>query len=42
MGESLVTHIKGNDNVADVLTKSVVGQKRRKLVSKILYDVYDD
>ena len=42
MGESLVTHIKGNDNVADVLTKSVVGQKRRTLVSKILYDVYDD
>ena len=42
MGESLVTHIKSNDNVADVLTKSIVGQKRRKLVSKILYDVYDD
>jgi hypothetical protein len=42
MGESLVSHISTDKNPADLMTKTLVGVKRRFLVSKLLYDIYDD
>jgi len=41
MGESLTSHISTHDNLSDILTKVTFGAKRRKLVSKVLYDIYD-
>ena len=41
MGETLISHIRTNDNLADFLTKVLSGSKRRGLVSKVLYDIYD-
>ena len=40
-GESLTTHILTLKNFADLLTKVLFGNKRRKLVRGILYDIYD-
>jgi len=37
----LVTHVHTQDNLADLLTKVMFGSKRRGLVSRILYDIYD-
>ncbi len=42
MGETLLTHIKTGDNLADFLTKTTSGAKHRKLVSGVVYDIYDD
>ena len=42
MGESLTTHIPTDQNIADLLTKVLSGQKRKRFVSAILYDIYDD
>ena len=42
MGESLVGHIPSKENIADLLTKVLYGEKRRYLVSNILYDIPDD
>lgn len=42
MGESLTGHIPTDENVADMLTKFLYGQKRRRFVGDILYDIYDD
>jgi hypothetical protein len=42
MGETLLTHIRTGDNLADFLTKTTSGTKRRKLVSGVIYDIYDD
>ena len=42
MGESLVGHIPSKDNIADLLTKVLYEQKRKYLVSNILYDINDD
>lgn len=42
MGESLTGHIKSTENPADIATKVMAnGQKRRNLVNKLLYDLYD-
>ena len=42
MGESLTGHIKTTENPADLATKVMAnGQKRRSLVNKLLYDLYD-
>ena len=41
MGECLVTHVRTQDNLADVLTKVLFGSKRRDLVGRILYDIFD-
>ena len=41
MGESLTSHISTHDNLSDILTKVTFGAKRRKLVSGVLYDIYD-
>jgi hypothetical protein len=42
MGESLTGHIRTNKNVGDLTTKVLYGQKRRYMVSQLLYDIYDD
>ena len=42
MGESLVGYIPSKENIADLLTKVIHGEKRRYLVSKILYDIHDN
>ena len=42
MGESLTGHIKTAENPADLAMKVMAnGQKRRSLVNKLLYDLYD-
>ena len=42
MGEPLLTHVGTADNLADLLTKPTFGAKRQKLVSGLLYDIYDE
>jgi len=42
MGESLLTHVGTRDNLTDLLTKPTFGAKRRKLVSGLLYDIFDN
>ena len=42
MGESLVGHVRSEENRSDLLTKVTFGAKRRYLVSSVLYDIYDD
>jgi hypothetical protein len=42
MGESLITHIKTDNNLSNFLTKTTSGAKRRKLVSGVVHDLYDD
>ncbi len=41
MGESLTTHIDGNKNPANLLTKVICNSERRYLVKNILHDVYN-
>ena len=41
MGESLTKHMRSEDNPDDLLTKVVTGQKRKHLVSLVLYAIYD-
>jgi hypothetical protein len=42
MGETLLTHIMTGENLADFLTKTTSGAKRRKLVREVVHDIYDD
>jgi hypothetical protein len=42
MGETLLTHIRTGENLADFLTKTTSGTKRRKLVSGVVHHIYDD
>ncbi len=42
MGESLIAHIKSEDNLSDLMTKVTHGAKHHRLVGNILYDIYDD
>ncbi len=42
MGETLLTHIRIGENLADFLTKTTSGTKCRKLVSGVVHDIYDD
>jgi hypothetical protein len=42
MGETLLTHIKTGDNLANFLTKTTCGARHHKLVNGVLYDIYDD
>jgi hypothetical protein len=42
MGETLLTHIRTGENLADFLTKTTSGAKRCKLVSGVVHDIYDD
>ena len=41
MGESLTAHVPTNDNLADLATKVLFGEKRRGHVKKLLYDLYN-
>ena len=38
----LVIYIPSNENITDHMTEVMYGQKKRYLVSNILYDIYDD
>ncbi len=42
MGESLTGHVGTNSNPADLATKVLHGKKRRDMVLKLLYNIYDD
>jgi hypothetical protein len=42
MGETLLTHIRTGENLADFLTKTTSSAKHRKLVSGVVHDIYDD
>ncbi len=42
MGETLLTHIRTGENLADFLTKTTSGTKCCKLVSGVIYEIYDD
>ncbi|KAL7540108.1 LOW QUALITY PROTEIN: hypothetical protein ACHAWF_008209 [Thalassiosira exigua] len=42
MGECLTGHISTHHNYADLLTKVLSGEKRRRLVGGVLYDIYDE
>jgi len=42
MGESLTGHIRTNENVGNLATKVLYVQKRRYMLSQLLYDIYDD
>jgi hypothetical protein len=42
MGESLTAHIGTNENLSDLTTKVLYGQKQQYMVSQLLYDIYDD
>ncbi len=42
MGETLLTHIRTEENLADFLTKTTSGAKHRKLVRGVVHDIYDD
>ncbi len=42
MGESLTGHMGTNSNVADLATKALSGKKRPGMVSRLLYNIYDD
>ena len=42
MNESLTGHCPTDDNPADLYIKVLYGRKRRKFVSMLLYDIYDD
>jgi hypothetical protein len=41
MGESKTAHVDTHNNLADLMTKVLYGGKRQRLVSRILYDIYD-
>ena len=42
MGESAVTHIRTEDNYADLMTKVLYVGRSRYLVSGLMNDIYDD
>ncbi len=42
MGETLLTHIMTGENLSDFLTKTTSGAKCRKLVSRVVHDIYND
>ncbi len=42
MGESAITHLRSDQNSANLMTKVTYGAKRHRLVSGILYDINDD
>ncbi len=42
MGKSLITYIKSEDNLSDLMTKVTYGARHCRLVGNILYDIYDD
>ena len=41
MGELITTHIDGNENPTDLMTKVITGGKHKYLVNNILHNVYN-
>ena len=41
IGQSLIGHIRSEDNLANLLTKVVTGKKRKHLLSLVLSERYD-
>lgn len=41
MGECLVAHIPTKNNLADLLTKILSGNGRRRLINRFMFDLYD-
>ncbi len=42
MGESLITHIRTQFNLADFLTKMTNGTTHHRFVGNVLFDIYDN
>jgi hypothetical protein len=42
MGETLLTHIRTGENLADFMTKITSATKCHKFVSGVVHDIYDD
>ena len=42
MREALIWHIRSEENLADLLTKVVTAQKRKHVVSPVIYEIYDE
>ena len=42
MGKLLTGHVTTNNNVEDLATKVLSGKKRRGMVNRLLYSVYED
>jgi hypothetical protein len=42
MGKSLITHNRTGENLSDLMTKVTWGGESHRLVSDVLYDIYDD
>jgi hypothetical protein len=42
MGESLTGHIRMNENISNLTTKVLYGQKQWYIISQLLYDIYDE
>ncbi len=42
MGETLFTQFRTGENLADFLTKTTSGTKRRKRVRGVVHDIYND
>jgi hypothetical protein len=42
IGETLLTHIRTGENLADFLIKTTSGAKCSKLVSGVVHDIYND
>ena len=42
MDKSLVGHIQGSENILDVTKNILYGQRRKYLVSNMLYDIHDE
>ena len=41
MGECLVAHIPTRNNLADLLTKILSGNGRRRLINRFMFDIYE-
>ena len=41
MGECMTSHCRTQDNLADMLTKVLYGNKKRTNVRRIMYDIFD-
>jgi bacterioferritin-associated ferredoxin len=42
MGETLLTHIRTGENLADFLTKTTSCAKCRKLLNEVVHDIYNN
>ena len=42
MGEILMSHVRTENNLSDLMTKVTYDQKQQHLVGSVLFDIYDD